>query len=79
MVNLGKNRDMSSMIRVNHAGESGAVQIYKGQLAILKNPAVRSQIQEMLAHEEEHLKAFDALMKEHKARPTVLSPLFPKC
>ena len=67
---------MQSMIRVDHAGERGAVQIYKGQLAVLKPSPLRDQIQEMLAHEQAHLKAFDGLMKQHRARPTVLSPLW---
>ena len=67
---------MKAMIRVDHAGEAGAVQIYKGQLAALGNSPLKDKITQMLSHEQAHLDQFDALMKEHRARPTLLSPLW---
>src|SRR5579863_565333 len=63
------------MIRVDHAGEYGAVRIYEGQLAVLgarKGAAIR----EMSAQESRHLAAFDKLVTERQVRPTALSPLW---
>ena len=74
------DKDLERMIRVDHAGEFGAVQIYRGQLAVLDRIAVRSHaariIAEMEAGEAEHLKTFDRLIAERGVRPTVMAPLW---
>jgi 3-demethoxyubiquinol 3-hydroxylase len=69
--------DSASMIRVDQAGEFGAMRIYAGQLAILGNrsPAARA-IAAMAAQEERHRKAFDAMIAERRIRPTLLHPLW---
>ena len=67
------------MIRVDHAGEYGAVRIYEGQLAVLKRRrAARSveTIQHMADQEQRHLKAFDRLVNERRVRPTALEPVW---
>ena len=38
------NREVEAMIRVDHAGEYGAVRIYEGQLAVLEGPARRARL-----------------------------------
>ncbi|MCW5747568.1 MAG: demethoxyubiquinone hydroxylase family protein [Alphaproteobacteria bacterium] len=69
------------VIRVDQAGEFGAVRIYEGQLAALRwrgqgaTPAAR-KIEHMLAQEVEHRRAFDALIADRRVRPTALSPLW---
>ena len=68
-------------IRVDQAGEFGAVRIYEGQLAALRwtgrsNSETGRRIQHMAAQEREHNKAFDRLLVERRVRPTVLSPLW---
>ena len=68
--------DIHAMIRVNHAGESGAVQIYRGQIAVLKRSSLQKTLQHMLEQEEQHLKLFNDLMIEHRVRPTLFSPLW---
>ena len=65
-----------AMIRVNHAGEYGAVRIYKGQLAALKNSSQAPLIQHMESQEKEHLQLFTQLIHERQIRPTVLQPLW---
>ena len=65
-----------AMIRVNHAGEYGAVRIYAGQLAALKNTAQAPIIEHMKTQEEEHLKFFTQLIHEREIRPTVFQPLW---
>jgi ubiquinone biosynthesis monooxygenase Coq7 len=69
--------DVDSMLRVNQAGEYGAMRIYAGQLAVLGNrhPAARL-IARMAAQEQQHLDRFDALMNSRNIRPTLLQPLW---
>ena len=69
--------DIDSMIRVDQAGEYGAVRIYCGQLAVLgtRHPAARL-ISRMQAQEERHLDRFDHMLVERGLRPTLLQPLW---
>lgn len=70
--------DIEAMIRVDHAGEYGAVRIYEGQLAVLgakKSEAVNA-IRHMAEQEQRHLKTFDALINERRVRPTALEPVW---
>lgn len=72
-----ESRDLiARMIRVDHAGEFGAVRIYEGQLAVLKSSATAAVIRHMAAKETEHLAAFSRLMTQRRVRPTALSPLW---
>jgi len=64
------------MLRVDHAGEFGAVRIYEGQLAVLGKSAKATTIRHMAAQEREHLKQFDELLSERQVRPTVLTPVW---
>ena len=64
------------MIRVDHAGEYGAVRIYEGQLAILGKRGSADTIRHMAEQEQRHLKIFDRLVNERKVRPTALEPLW---
>lgn len=47
-------------LRSDHAGETGAVWIYRGILALARNPEVRQFALEHLATEEQHLAFFDS-------------------
>ena len=68
--------DIGSMIRVDQAGEYGAVRIYCGQLAVLgAHPAARV-VARMQAQEEKHLRTFDDMMVERGLRPTLLQPFW---
>lgn len=68
------------MIRVDHAGEYGAVAIYRGQQAVFGRvpgkSRIANQLAEMAADEQAHLDAFDALILERGVRPTALMPLW---
>jgi ubiquinone biosynthesis monooxygenase Coq7 len=76
----GAAPDIEAMIRVDHAGEYGAVKIYEGQLAVLRRRKGAAQSVETIAHmaaqEERHLKAFDKLVNERRVRPTALEPVW---
>ena len=70
-------KKISEIIRVNQAGEDGAIRIYKGQLAALNNKSdQRKQIEHMYAQEIEHLDYFNKKMLKHRVRPTVMSPIW---
>lgn len=68
------------MIRVDHAGEFGAVQIYKGQRAVFDAIPTKARtaalIADMEAGEHEHLETFDRLIAAEQIRPTVMAPLW---
>ncbi|MGI9363135.1 MAG: demethoxyubiquinone hydroxylase family protein [Parasphingorhabdus sp.] len=69
--------DIGSMIRVNQAGEYGAAQIYKGQLAVMGEDAPDSSaIHRMAEQEQRHLDAFDRMIVERNVRPTALQPFW---
>ena len=76
----GRRRDrtrIEQMVRVDHAGEYGAVAIYQGQRAVFgqlpHKARIAAQLEEMEADEQHHLDTFDRLVFEHDARPTALA------
>lgn len=66
----------AAALRVNHAGEYGAVRIYAGQRAVLKNSPAGEQIKHMAEQEEVHLAEFNRLLPRYGVRPTALMPLW---
>ena len=68
--------DTASMIRVDHAGEYGAVRIYQGQLAVIGRGRARDEIRRMAEQEKRHLAEFDELMRARRVRPTALQPVW---
>ncbi len=67
---------LQEILRVDHAGEYGAVRIYEGQLAVLGGSAAAPAITRMRDQERVHLEAFDTLLPRHHVRPTLLMPLW---
>ncbi len=67
---------MAQMIRVDHAGEYGAVRIYAGQLAVLGRGPKGDLLRHMQAQEQEHLRTFAGLIADRRVRPTALLPLW---
>lgn len=67
---------VEQIIRVDHAGEYGAVRIYEGQRAVLRRGAAAEAIDHMAAQEQRHLAAFESLVAERRVRPTALMPLW---
>jgi len=68
--------EVAAMIRVDHAGEYGAVRIYEGQLAVLGRGRGSAAVREMSEQERRHLAAFETLLRERRVRPTLLQPLW---
>ncbi|MGI8840641.1 MAG: demethoxyubiquinone hydroxylase family protein [Caulobacteraceae bacterium] len=73
-------RRLAEILRVDHAGELGAVHIYRGQRAVMGGAAGREriagQLEAMEAHEARHLARFDVLLTDARVRPTLLAPLW---
>lgn len=70
---------IDSMIRVDQAGEYGAVQIYKGQIKALKYAYSKDQenlLTKTLEEEQEHLDTFNQLAISQEVRPTFMQPLW---
>lgn len=67
---------IARIIRVDQAGEYGARRIYDGQLAVMREGPAKEKVRHMAEQEAGHLKTFDELMVERRARPTMLSPLW---
>ncbi|MGD2131352.1 MAG: demethoxyubiquinone hydroxylase family protein [Maricaulaceae bacterium] len=76
----GLKRRVEEMLRVDHAGEYGAVAIYRGQQAVLararKTRGTARTLNEMEREEQRHLEAFDTLLNERQVRPTALAPVW---
>ena len=76
---ISKNK-IKEFIRVDHAGERGAIKIYEGQLlalnTLVKNENLKKMIEEMKNHEKEHLDFFNKEIKNRNIKPTKLMPLW---
>ena len=69
-----KNQIIDEILRVNHAGEYGAVRIYNGQIDACRNDA--GLLRHMLAQEKIHLAYFESQIQSHKSCPTIFLPLW---
>ena len=71
---------VEEFIRVDHAGERGAVKIYEGQLlalnTLVKNEDLKKTIEEMKVHETEHCQFFENEIKKRNIKPTKFLPLW---
>ena len=71
---------IEEFIRVDHAGERGAIKIYEGQLlalnTIIKDENLKKTIEKMKAHEKEHCQYFENEIKKRNIKPTKLLPLW---
>ena len=79
MKKTNKNK-IEEFIRVDHAGERGAIKIYEGQLLALntfvKDENLKKTIEKMKNHEKEHLDFFNKEIKKRNIKPTKLLPLW---
>ncbi len=77
MSNHSGGKRFVRMLRVDQAGEYGAVRIYAGQMAVMGNRAPHSQeVAAMAAQEADHRARFDQLLARRGARPTALQPVW---
>jgi len=73
-------KKIEEFIRVDHAGERGAVKIYEGQLLALntfvKDENLKKIIEDMRIHEKKHSEFFENEIKKRNITPTKLLPLW---
>ena len=73
-------KKLEKFIRVDHAGERGAIKIYEGQLlalnTIYKDNQLKETIEEMREHEREHCEYFENEIKKREIKPTKFLPLW---
>ena len=73
-------KKIEEFIRVDHAGERGAIKIYEGQLlalsTLIKNEELKKTVIDMKKHEEVHCNFFEKEIKERDIKPTKLLPLW---
>jgi ubiquinone biosynthesis monooxygenase Coq7 len=74
------NTKTEGFIRVDHAGERGAVKIYEGQLlalnTLVQDESLKKTIEEMKVHEKEHCEFFEKEIKNRNIKPTKFLPLW---
>ena len=79
MKKTNKNK-IEEFIRVDHAGERGAIKIYEGQLlafnTVIKDEELKKKIEEMKIHEKEHADYFENEIKKRRIKPTKFLPLW---
>ena len=73
-------KQIEEFIRVDHAGERGAIKIYEGQLLALntfvKDDELKKTIEEMKEHEREHANYFEQEIRRRGIKPTKFLPLW---
>ena len=73
-------KKFEEFIRVDHAGERGAIKIYEGQLLALntfiKDDELKKTIEEMKEHEREHANYFEKEIRRRRIKPTKFLPLW---
>ena len=71
---------LEEFIRVDHAGERGAIKIYEGQLlalsTLVEDDELKKTIKNMKEHEEVHCSFFENEIKKRDIKPTKLLPLW---
>ncbi len=74
------SKKLEEFIRVDHAGERGAIKIYEGQLlalnTIVKDDDLKKIINDMKEHEQEHCDFFEREIKKRNISPTKLLPIW---
>lgn len=73
---LTRDQLLDRMVRVDHAGEYGAVRIYEGQLAVLGKGRHGDTLRHMLEQEKVHRDYFSKAIGDRQGRPTVLQPVW---
>ena len=69
---------VARIVKVNHAGEFGAIRIYSAQIAVAarRYPDIAPALGEMLAHEQKHCAAFFGAMPQRNSRPCRIMSLW---
>jgi ubiquinone biosynthesis monooxygenase Coq7 len=72
-------RRLAEILRVDHAGEMGAVAIYRGQRAVFEaggRSGAAQTLEGMEAQEARHLERFERMLLAGEVRPTLMAPVW---
>jgi 3-demethoxyubiquinol 3-hydroxylase len=77
-MNAGDRRTTARILKVNHAGEYGAIRIYRAQAWVARKlyPDVVGFLEETLRHEIQHCSLFLNAMRQRSARPCRIMSLW---
>ncbi|KAI3632003.1 hypothetical protein MIR68_009839 [Amoeboaphelidium protococcarum] len=81
-IKVPKSEQLHEMMRVNQAGELGAIRIYQGQLAALKllnnypSNKIHSLVKHMYEQEIHHSDTFNKIIQQNNIRPTAMWPVW---
>ncbi|KAJ1725794.1 ubiquinone biosynthesis monooxygenase Coq7 [Coemansia erecta] len=71
-----EHAQIDRFLRINQAGETAAVTIYRGQMAVLGgNAGLKKMLTHMRDQEAEHLRIMDRHVVDFRVRPTILQPV----
>ncbi|MBL1406284.1 MAG: demethoxyubiquinone hydroxylase family protein [Rhizobiales bacterium] len=64
-------KTIGRILKVNHAGEAGAIRIYQAQILVCRylHPSIVPFLKDTLAHEIVHKRLFEGAMPKRNARP----------
>jgi ubiquinone biosynthesis monooxygenase Coq7 len=69
---------VDQILRVDHAGECGAIRIYRSQIAVAQilHPECVPELRRMLEHELRHFETFDSMLRARGIRSCYALPLW---
>ena len=67
---------VEEFIRVDHAGERGAIKIYEGQLLALNTIIKNDELKKTIKNMKEHCNYFENEIKKRNIKPTKFLPLW---
>ncbi len=67
-------KKIEEIIRVNHAGELGAQDIYNSQIRFCKDIGLKKKLEKISREERVHYDYFEGELLKKRIRPTIMSP-----
>ena len=67
-------KKLEEIIRVNHAGELGAQDIYNSQIKFSKDSKLKKELEKISREEKVHYDYFEEQILKKRVRPTLMSP-----
>jgi ubiquinone biosynthesis monooxygenase Coq7 len=75
-LDAAETRHAAGLMRVNHSGEVAAQALYLAQSLTARDAATRAQLAQAAREEQDHLAWCEARLRELKAEPSRLNPLW---
>ena len=69
-------KKLEEIIRVNHAGELGAQNIYNSQIKFCRDNKLKEKLEKISQEEKVHYDFFEDQILKKRVRPTIMSPVW---